>query len=100
MLNSFPDDDSDEAPQLQKTPVNKGVKGRQSMSEKKVSFSIPGKNSPAVKTPKKDNSILTKKQPTPANKGKTSMQEFKGMKGKQAQGKSFSCIAFFICILK
>ncbi|KAG8191655.1 hypothetical protein JTE90_016445 [Oedothorax gibbosus] len=85
MDDSDDDVDSDDAPQLQKTPLNKGAKGRQSMSEKKVSFSIPGKNSPAVKTPKDNNATLAKKQPTPAAKGKTSMQEFKGMKGKKAQ---------------
>ncbi|GFS96681.1 hypothetical protein NPIL_69321, partial [Nephila pilipes] len=59
--------DFEEEMPIQKTPQNKTPKGNQSMSGRKVSFELPGK------TPQKN---IT----TPTGKGKTAVQEFKGMK--------------------
>ncbi|GFS96024.1 RRM domain-containing protein [Nephila pilipes] len=67
---------------VQKTPHNKRPKGKQSMSERKVSFELPGKKTPA-RTPQKNNSLFAKKQLTPAGKGRTAVQKFKGNKALQ-----------------
>ncbi|GFU23312.1 hypothetical protein NPIL_355691 [Nephila pilipes] len=75
------EDNSDEEMPAQKTPQNKRLKGKQSTSEKKMSFELPGKKTPA-RTLQKNNSFLVKKQLTPAGKGKT-VQEFKGNKALQ-----------------
>ncbi|GFS79328.1 multiple RNA-binding domain-containing protein 1 [Nephila pilipes] len=80
--NSEYEDNSDEEMPVQKTPQNKRPKSKQSMSGRKVSFELPGKKTPA-RTPQKNNSLLAKKQLTPAGKGKTAIQEFKGNKALQ-----------------
>ncbi|GFU06848.1 RRM domain-containing protein [Nephila pilipes] len=77
------ENDSDIEMPVQKTPQNKMPKGRNSMSEKKVSFELPGKRTPG-KTPQKNNSLLAKRQLTPAGKGKIAVPEFKGIKGSKA----------------
>ncbi|GBN81984.1 hypothetical protein AVEN_40944-1 [Araneus ventricosus] len=82
--DDFEDDSDDDMP-VQKTPQNKTPKGRQSLSEKKVTFDMFAKNTPG-KTPNKNNSLVGKKTPTPA-KAKGLLQEFKGIKGGKPQQK-------------
>ena len=64
-----------ESGQLVKTQSGKTPKGKQSQGDKRVSFQIPGKNTP--KTPKNENSLV-KKQPTPG-KPQSALKEFKGL---------------------
>ncbi|GFQ89924.1 hypothetical protein TNCT_458771 [Trichonephila clavata] len=69
-----------------KTPKNITSKGQnsQSMSEKKLNFDLPGK------APQKNNSFIAKKQLTPVANGKSTVQEFKGMKGNKIIQKKLS----------
>ncbi|GFU29035.1 hypothetical protein NPIL_90871, partial [Nephila pilipes] len=67
---------------VQKTPQNKTPKGKQSLSGRQVSFELPGKKTPG-KTPQKNISLLAKQQLTPAGKGKTAVQKYKGNKALQ-----------------
>lgn len=65
---------------MKKTP-GKTPKGKQSQGDKRVSFQIPGNNTPANKTPKSENSV-GKKNLTP---GKSSLKEFGGMLSNSAK---------------
>lgn len=91
-LIDFEDDSEDDMP-VQKTPQNKTPKGRQSLSEKKVTFDMSGKKTPG-KTPNKNNLAVGKMTPGKASnknnsavQGKGALQEFKGIKGKLQQKK-------------
>lgn len=67
-----------------KTPGGKTPKGKQSLGDKRVSFQIPGKNTPN-KTPKTENSVA-KKQLTPGKP--TALKEFKGLSQNSASKKN------------